>query len=252
MTRLVICGTGNVARHFFDAFHSSEEVNVVQVAGRNRQALAYFDKHTDTTEDFSGLRKADVYLLAVSDSAIATVARQLKDGLVVHCAGSTSIDRLPEGGRRGVFYPLQTFSKELKVNFNNVPLCLEAENEADYRVLEDLAHSISGKTFRVRSEQRLDLHLAAVFVNNFSNHLFHVGQALCEQKGLPFEILLPLIEETIRKIRYMSPFEAQTGPARRNDIYTQQLQLEQIENKAYQAIYKSITHSIQKTYAEEL
>ncbi len=252
MTRLVICGTGNVARQLFDAFQTSADVKVVQVAGRNREALAYFDKYTDTSDHFNNLRKADVYLLAVSDSAIATVAHHLKEGLVAHCSGSTSIDHLPESGRRGVFYPLQTFSQELKVDFENIPICLEAENEVDYKVLEDLALCISGKTYRVSSEQRLGLHLAAVFVNNFTNHLFHVGQTICEQKGLSFEILLPLIEETLRKINHMTPLEAQTGPARRNDIHTEQIQLEQIENKSYQAIYKTISNSIQETYAKEL
>lgn len=252
MTSLVICGTGNVARHLFDAFRTSAKVEVVQVAGRNEEALAYFRTYTDTSTDFGRLIKADVYLLAVSDSAIANVALQLKEGLIVHCSGSTSIDRLPAAGRRGVFYPLQTFSKDLKVNFENIPLCLEAENEVDYQVLEDLAHCISGKAYRVSSGQRLGLHLAAVFVNNFTNHLFHVGHTICEQKGLSFDMLLPLIDETIHKLKYMPPFEAQTGPARRNDIHTQQVQLEQLENKVYQDIYKTISESIQTTYAEKL
>ncbi|MGI9548247.1 MAG: Rossmann-like and DUF2520 domain-containing protein [Flavobacteriaceae bacterium] len=252
MIRLVLCGTGNVARHLFDAFQTTAKVNVVQVAGRNQDALVYFGSHTDITGNFSRLKKADIYLLAVSDSAIESVARNIKDGLVVHCSGSTSIDRLPTTASRGVFYPLQTFSKEMQVNLENIPLCLEAENEADYQILEVLARTISGRAYRVNSEKRLGLHLAAVFVNNFTNHLFQVGQTICEQKGLSFDMLLPLIDETIRKINLISPFEAQTGPARRNDVHIQQLQLEELENKAYQAIYKTISESIQATYAEKL
>lgn len=252
MTRLVICGTGNVARHLFDAFQASEEIKVVQIAGRNENTLAYFGSHVNTTDNFRHLEEADIYLLAVSDDAIEAISRELKQGFLVHCSGSTSILRLPATVRRGVFYPLQTFSKELQVNFNNIPICLEAENENDYRLLQKLAGAISKKVCRVSSEQRLVLHLAAVFVNNFTNHLFHIGHMICEQKDLSFDLLLPLIEETVRKLKHMPPMDAQTGPARRQDMHTQQLQLEQLKDRTYQAIYKTISESIQATYAEKL
>ena len=118
--------------------------------------------------------------------------------------------------------------------------------------MEKLASSISNNVSRVNSHQRLQLHMAAVFVNNFSNHLFYIGQELCEEKGMSFEILHPLIRETVRKIVNLDPYEAQTGPARRGDTSTMQKQLENLKSKTHRDIYKLISESIHSTYAEKL
>lgn len=252
MTRVVLCGTGNVARHLFDAFIDSDKLEVVQVAGRSVAQLHHFASHTTTTTDFNRLEKADVYILAVTDSAIEKLSQQIGSGFLVHTSGATSIEKLPVTARRGVFYPLQTFSKDLKVDFSEIPICLEAESDEDYIVLETLAKAISNKIVSLNSGHRFILHTAAVFVNNFSNHLWTIGHELCEQEGLAPELLQPLILETANKTRFLSPYNAQTGPARRNDALTIHRQIEALEKESHKIIYKSLTKSIQETHAKEL
>ncbi len=254
MTSVVIIGTGNVARHIFDVFHARDQIDVIQVAGRNKRALSYFKERANISEDLENLQAADIYMLAVTDEAIGSVGEQMSNhrSLFVHTSGSTPIDILPNHGRRGVFYPLQTFSREMKVNFRTVPICIEAESEKDYKILEGMASEIDSPYYRVNSEQRLHLHTAAVFVNNFTNHLYHVGYTLCENQGISKEILNPLIAETVHKLEYMTPLEAQTGPARRGDLTTIGKQINIIDQPLYKDIYDSISKSIQATYAEKL
>jgi predicted short-subunit dehydrogenase-like oxidoreductase (DUF2520 family) len=139
---------------------------------------------------------------------------------------------------------LQTFSKDKKVNFKEVSFCLEAENKEDYQLLEFLAKSIGKKIYKISSEQRRTLHVAAVFVNNFTNHLFKIGNDICNTNNVPFEILQPLIKETVIKLEELSPEKAQTGPAIRNDEKTIKNHLDLL-GKNQQKIYKILTKSIQ-------
>ena len=227
---------------------------MVQVAGRNSHGLEYFTKHTSIRVGIEDLAEADIYLIAVSDDAIQDLAERLagENRFLAHTSGSTALNKMPKIGKRGVFYPLQTFSKDAELDFQEIPLCLEAENENDYLLLEKLGGNISNNVLRVNSDQRLQLHMAAVFVNNFTNHLFHIGQELCEEKGLSFDLLHPLIRETMRKIENNDPLQVQTGPARRGDTTTMQKQLDNLKNKTHKDIYKLISESIHSTYAEEL
>ena len=139
---------------------------------------------------------------------------------------------------------LQTFSKDKTIDFSEVPFCLEAENEKDYQLLVKLAKSIGKKTYNVNSEQRKALHVAAVFVNNFTNHLYKIGNDICKENNVPFEILQPLIKETAAKIEELSPEKSQTGPAIRNDKKTIKNHLDLL-NKEQEIIYKILTKSIQ-------
>ena len=254
MIRVVICGTGNVAGHLFDAFIQSDDVDIVQVAGRNPEALQRFATHAATTTELSSLAPADIYILAISDDAIEESAALLEgsEGLMVHTSGSIPMTILPQKSRRGVFYPLQTFSRDLKVDFSAIPVCVEAENEKDYSLLETLAGTISEKVVRISSQQRAVLHTAAVFVNNFTNHLYYIGQSICEERGVNFELLHALIGETARKIGQLEPLEAQTGPARRGDKSTMDLQLKMLETETQKDIYKTISKSIENTYGKKL
>lgn len=250
MLRVVIIGTGNLAHHLFDAFSGSPAIDIVQIVGRNLKALAPFEKSTAIATDFNRIAEADVFIVAVSDMAIRSVSKYLtnKKGLVVHTSGSVSIDVLSDHHRYGVFYPLQTFSTGRKIEMNSVPLCLEAHEEIDMAVLKKLAGNLSKKLYEVDSEQRKALHLAAVFVNNFTNHLYQIGQQLCDEKGLPFEILSPLIRETVDKIDQLSPFDAQTGPARRGDSETIEKHLEQLKDSVHKEVYGILSDSILKLY----
>lgn len=253
MPSIVLLGTGNVATHLFQAFLKAKDVETIQVYGRSKTRLNYFRDHTKVTRDISQIADADVYILAISDTSISMVSRSLhqKNGLVVHTSGGVSLDAI-KTKRRGVFYPLQTFTKGKKVDFSQVPLCIEAENAGDFLLLETLGSSISKQVRKVSSDQRKILHLSAVLVNNFTNHLFHIAQGICEENNIPFHLLQPLISETVDKIRHLPPAEAQTGPARRNDVETMQRHMEQFKSPLQKKIYQLLSESIKTTYEKEL
>jgi predicted short-subunit dehydrogenase-like oxidoreductase (DUF2520 family) len=248
MLSVVLLGTGNVATHLFQAFSDAKGVEVVQVYGRDKEALQSFEKHAPITTSLKNIDAADVYMLAISDGAIVGVSRSLidKKGLVVHTSGSVALDAL-ETKRKGVFYPLQTFTKGKKVDFSELPICVEAKNEHDFLLLETLGNFITNQVHRVSSKQREKLHLSAVLVNNFPNHLYTIAKELCVENEIPFDMLLPLISETVDKIRFLSPKEAQTGPARRNNITTMQHHLEQLSNPIHKRIYQLISESIRES-----
>ena len=202
------------------------------------------------TDDLNSLLEADLYIIAVSDAVIAEIAAQLpfKNRLVVHTAGSVSLNALDDNNRKGVFYPLQTFSKNKEVDFRTIPICLESENATDYQLLDKVAKSISEKIFAINSEQRQALHVAAVFVNNFTNHLLVVAEDILKRNNLKFDFLKPLIMETILKIVEQSPSEVQTGPAVRGDVRTINAHLAMLEYMPeYRGIYKLMSESIVKS-----
>lgn len=245
MISVVIIGSGNVAHHLTHIFLKSKNVLVKQLYARSLGKIKSFEDQVSITDDFETLIKADVYILAISDDAISQVSSLFKnDSFVVHTSGSVSISALKNKGKKGVFYPLQSFSKEKKVDFNNVPLCIEAKENANLLLLEKLANTISKKVYRINSLQRSKLHVAAVFVNNFVNYMYTVGDNICNTYDVPFEILHPLIEETALKIKQISPKDAQTGPAKRDDQKTIQRHLNDL-NEKQQEIYNLITKSIQ-------
>ncbi len=250
MIKVALMGTGNVSRHLFDEFMEHKGIKVVQVLGRRNEALEYFKKRVKITVSDQFSEKADVYILAVSDDSISQVARSLGnlDGILAHTSGSAPISALPRTGRRGVFYPLQTFTKDFPVDFSKIPFCIEAENEKDTALLAKLASTLSDYVIEIDSDQRKGLHLAAMFTNNFVNHLYYIGQQICKEHHLPFEILLPLMQETTRKLEKLPPFDAQTGPARRRDATTIARHLDMLKDPNYKEIYIKLTDSIQKTY----
>nr|WP_299346092.1 Rossmann-like and DUF2520 domain-containing protein [Allomuricauda sp.] len=253
MLSVVLVGTGNVAHHLFSAFRYSKSVNVLQVIGRNFNALKPYSNEVEVTTDFDKISEADVYLLAVSDNAIQSLSKKLenKPGLITHTSGATEMGAITNSNR-GVFYPLQTFSKERRIEFKDIPVCIEAENEEGLNILKKLGESISGNVVEISSEQRKKLHLAAVFVNNFANHLYHIGEDICEKEGMSFNILKPLIQETAQKIMDLSPFDAQTGPARRGDTKTIEAHLKLLENEKQTELYTKISQAILETYEKEL
>ena len=253
MINIVILGGGNVAYHLTNALLQNSAVNVVQVYNRSIEKINTFKNSTSITNNLSDLKDADIYILAVSDNAISELssALNLKNKLVVHTSGSMAMEELKSVSNKGVFYLLQSFSKERKIDFSTVPICIEAETDADLQLLETLANLISKNCYRINSNQRASMHVAAVFVNNFVNHLYHIGHEICEQNKVSFEILLPLILETANKITTLPPLKAQTGPAKRNDTKTIEKHIAML-NKNQQEIYTLLTKSIHNTYGEKL
>ena len=230
MIKVVIIGYGNVASHLYNVFSKTDVISISKINSRN----------------IKDIPDSDIIIIAVSDDAISEVSNQLKNNnsLIAHTSGTVSLDAI-KSKRKGVFYPLQTFTKEKSIDFSKVPFCIEATNDTDLQILTNLAGAIDAKTYQITTAQRKKLHIAAVFVNNFSNHMYTIGKEICDQHQVPFEILLPLIKETANKITEISPAEAQTGPGKRNDEQTIKNHLEQL-NSQQQEIYSLITKSIQE------
>lgn len=250
MISVVILGAGNLATHLFKAFHESKNVTVAQWFNRNLKPILPHKNSVSITDDISKLVEADIYILAVSDDAISDLSSQLpiNDKLVVHTSGSVGIHDLDKKNKRGVFYPLQTFTKDAEIDFKNVPICIETLEKSDLKTLKSLAEAIGSPYYKISTEQRQTLHLSAVFVNNFTNHLYRIAHEISDAKSIPFDILKPLILETAKKVQTISPYMAQTGPAKRNDKKTIKRHLKLLEHEDHKAIYELITNSIKKTH----
>lgn len=253
MIKVVLLGGGNVAHHLARVFINSTPVSLIQVFNRSIKSIEGLRGKVELIDDYNKIKKADIYIICVSDNAIEKVSSKLTIGeaLVVHTSGSISMQVLNKHKKYGVFYPLQTFSKDRKISFNEVPIGLETSNKEDYIKLEKLAKAISTHIYSINSKQREQLHIAAVFVNNFVNHLYAIGDDICMKNNINSDILFPLIKETAHKIESMKPFEAQTGPARRGDNIILKKHLKKLTSNQ-QDIYKLLSNSITKKYGNKL
>ncbi|WP_036384423.1 Rossmann-like and DUF2520 domain-containing protein [Muricauda sp. MAR_2010_75] len=253
MLSIVILGTGNIAKHLVGALSKAKEVRLAQVVGRNQEQLLWFSGFAPISTDFGAIMDADVYLIAVKDDAIVEVSKHLSDkkGIVAHTSGAAEMDSLPMENR-GVFYPLQSFTEGRPLDFKSIPFCIEAHRKQSAEILKALASRLSDNVYDIDSQQRKKLHLAAMFVSNFSNYLYGVGEKLCLEEGLPFDLLKPLIRETAEKVQVMPPKEAQTGPARRGDQKTMQAHLSLLKDEKQIELYKLFSEAIKKVYEEKL
>lgn len=253
MIDIVIIGAGNVATHLFKSIRNSKKFKIIQVFNRTSENLSFFKDKVSTTSNLNDLKPADIYILALKDDVIQEIANSLpyKNALILHTSGAVSLDALNEMERIGVFYPLQTFSKNKTVDFTEVPICIEANNKKDEDLLEKLSLEISKNVFRIDSSQRKKLHVAAVFVSNFANYMYSVGEDICKENNIPFEILHPLIKETAKKAIKIGPLAAQTGPAKRNDQVVINMH-QTLLTEQQQEIYKILTKSIQDLHGKEL
>lgn len=250
MISVVLLGAGNVATHLYKAFKDSEAVTVTQWYNRTYTAISSYANEVETIDDLNQLKEADIYLLAVSDDYISELSQQLPftNRLVAHTSGSVSMHDLDKKNQIAVFYPLQTFSKEAEIDFSEIPICIEAYQKENLQVLKRLAEALGCRAHKISTDQRQRLHLAAAFVNNFVNQLYRIGHEICEAEGVEFDLLKPLISETAKKIQDLSPYRAQTGPAKRDDKRTIKRHLKQIEKEEHKEIYKLLTASIKRTH----
>jgi predicted short-subunit dehydrogenase-like oxidoreductase (DUF2520 family) len=249
---LVIVGAGRIAWHLGRRLRSKGIV-VHQVINRSedraRQLAAAL--HCPWTTDLAEvLPQAGWVLIAVRDDSIADVAAQMAphipDALVTHTSGATPGGILSEFYQRyGVFYPLQTFSMERTPVWSKIPFCIDAAVEADVLFLRKTAKTIGNLVYRVSDEQRARLHVAAVFANNFANHCFAIAEKILSDYDLPFEMLHPLMEETLNKALMASPAAMQTGPAIRGDRETIERHLHLLrDDPAQAALYLQLSKSI--------
>ena len=220
--RICLIGAGNLATQLGIALLEKGH-QIAQVWSRTSKSaagLALKLKCEYTIEISSITSDADIYIIAVNDNAIETLLsmRFWGNTLIVHTAGSIPMDILASHATNfGVFYPFQTFTAEKKIDFNTIPVCIEANTPKNLEILNQLAQSVSRDIRIMDSNQRQQIHLAAVFVCNFVNHFYIIGEELLREKGIGFEILKPLILETATKVISRSPVSAQTGPAIRED-----------------------------------
>ncbi|MFB2120588.1 MULTISPECIES: Rossmann-like and DUF2520 domain-containing protein [Parapedobacter] len=247
---IVLLGSGNVATHLGHALARAGHP-IKQVYSRTRvhaQTLAA-SLGAEATNDLADIRtQAHVYIVAVKDDALATVVAQLPvalKGMVIHTAGSVDMAVLAATKDYGVLYPLQTFSKAKAVDFSTIPIAVEASDEAALVRLEALAGSLSDRVFRCDSQQRLSMHVAAVFACNFTNHLYAIAADILSEHGLDFDVIRPLILETAQKAMEHPPKEVQTGPAVRNDVHTMEKHLALLKvNPALAQLYRLISKRI--------
>jgi predicted short-subunit dehydrogenase-like oxidoreductase (DUF2520 family) len=250
--RITLIGSGNVATHIGAAFKNAGH-NIVQVYSPNLQHAALLAYHikAEAIDDLKQINaETEVFIVSVKDDAIEGIAKQLAayNKLILHTSGSTDINVLLKyTDKAGVFYPLQTFSKNKELNFWSVPLCLEAANGDILSPIKELAQTVSNQVYEVNSGQRRVLHLAAVFACNFPNYLYHIAQQLLSDHQLDFDMLKPLITETADKIQQRLPADVQTGPAVRNDTITMDKHLEMLQNEPLMAqIYSLLSQGIIK------
>lgn len=234
---IAIIGKGRVATHLSQALKRAGH-KVTDCGGRQRVR--------QIPED------AEVIVIAVKDDAIVSVAREFADSncLVVHTSGSVALEAIP-CRHRGVLYPMQTFSMERQVDFRKIPLFLETASEEDMPVLTELASSISDVHMYMDGEKRRVMHLAAVLCCNFTNHLYDIAHEIMQKAEIPFEVLLPLIDETVAKIRTLTPHEAQTGPAIRWDEEVMRWHKEMLQNPLHREIYRLMSESIKASHSVE-
>ncbi len=252
--KVVLIGAGRIATHLGKVLLGSG-VKIKQVYNRSLGAAKRLGETLDCqyiNQPTSIDLNADLYIVCVSDQAIESIAAQFsfldqKDKLIVHTSGATP-GKVFEGHfrRYGVFYPLQSFSTEQEVDFQAIPICIDANTQADVQLLQGLATGISPKVYAINDEDRKLLHVAAVFVNNFSNHLSALMDQWLTAEQIPFELLQPLIQMTAQKLEKQSPATAQTGPAIRGDIDTIARHLDVLAEKKPELLplYKWMTRSI--------
>lgn len=252
MIKVILFGSGNVAYHLAKAFQLTKSVDLVQQYRRDSKNDHLFDHEIPKSGSLKDILKADIYILAINDDHIAEFSKkmQIKEGLVVHTSGSVSMDKLKCTAHKGIFYPLQTFSKNQKMDYTTIPFCLETEYKNDMKILKELALSVSENVYEINSAQREKLHIAAVFANNFSNHMFKIAKDICDEHQISFDLLHPLILSTANKLSFTDPENAQTGPAKRNDQKVIQKHIDQL-NEYQKDIYTLISKSIIKTYQKE-
>ena len=252
--KIVIIGTGNVATQLGLAFKNAKH-KILQIVARNAREGTFLAIKLNSVykKDFRNLDpSADLYVLAVSDKAIAAVLKKisLKDKLIVHTSGSVSIKIFERKFKRcGVFYPLNTILKNSKVDFRNTLICVESKNRTDEKRVFRLGKSISDRVYKINSEQRTVLHLSAVFANNFTNHMYAIAEEILKRNKMPFHFIIPMIAEAVNKIKIASPSEIQTGPAKRRDkkIIAKHLRLLS-KYPEYKKIYRDVSDSIMKKY----
>lgn len=249
---IVLIGAGNLATNVALSLHD-RGYRIMQVYSRTMKSAKTLAERlqTEAVDDISAVvADADLYVISVKDSALQSVIEQLCDGtrkgLFVHTAGSIPMSIFRGHAERyGVFYPMQSFSKQRRVDFTEVPIFIESNDGESLKMIETVAKSLCKNVYTLSSEARKHLHLAAVFACNFVNHCYELSSEVLSRYKIPFEVMLPLVDETARKVHEIAPVEAQTGPAVRYDENVINMQSSLLKSvPRLQEIYDVMSRSI--------
>lgn len=251
--KIVLVGAGNLSTHLGKALQEAHH-NIVQVYSRTEASavtLAHQLACSHTTDLQALSRDADIYIYALKDDIVQQVMNEVNipNALHLHTAGSIPLHCKQEG-RYGVMYPLQTFSKERPVNFQEIPIFIEGDSEDTLQTIHQLAYTISQSIYTISSQQRQQLHLAAIFACNFVNCMYANAAELLRDIHLPFDVLMPLIQETASKVRSLTPEAAQTGPAKRYDKNILQQHIDKLSSPNQQAIYRLLSEDIHQRHLQ--
>lgn len=249
---VVLLGGGNVAIQFAKNLLSHPFAELVQIYARDLSQLEVLKDETKKTDSLDDLVSADIYIFAISDKSINEVSSHpfFQDKFVVHTSGATAVRELVPH-KNGVLYPPFSLSKELDVRFKDQDFFIESQSAEQLELLQNIVEGFGAKSHLVNSEQRLSFHTAAVFVNNFTNHLYALGMDLAKSADIPNEFMEDLLLKGVQKSLLIGADKAQTGPAIRGDSQTMKLHLANLdENK--KNIYKILSESIQKRYDKKL
>ncbi len=247
--KIVLIGAGNLATGLSVEMYRVG-MTISQVYSRTEESASALASQLGcewTTDLHDIIPDADLYIFSVSDSALPEVIHAVKpnDGLWVHTAGSVPMDIFKGHIRRyGVFYPLQTFSKDRRILLDDTYIFLEVAQPEDETIVKKVAKALSAHVQLLSSKKRKTLHLAAVFACNFVNSMYVQATKLVEEQGIKREVLLPLIMETAKKVEDMPPKEAQTGPAVRNDTAVMDRHVSMLKEPALQELYKLMSKII--------
>ena len=255
--KIAIIGTGNVAWHLGEAFENAGHT-VTEVFGRSLAKARSISERLYATLpkdelDFSD-SEAEIFVMAVTDEAIPELADAIilpEETILVHTSGSVPLEMLSYSSAHytGIFYPLQSFTKSRKMDLSDVPFLLETEDRGVMQALKKLAKSISPLCYEVDGKDRKAIHVAAVFVSNFTNHMIRIGEEIMHRQGLDVEMLKPLLIEQVSKCLEMGPMKSQTGPALRGDISTLEAHHQFLAyNESFAEIYKVISQDIMDSF----
>ncbi len=250
MKRVVIIGSGGVAEALSIGVAECENLTLVQVYGRNTQRVAEVS-HLVNCPIYDTLQDADIYIVSVSDRAVEEVTHSLSfpsQSVVVHTAGSVAMNAI-DHPRRGVLYPLQSFTPGRKITVNDIPFFVEGADKQTMQLIEQVANELSTDVMRMDSEGRKTLHLCGVFASNFTNAIYATAADIARSANIPFDLLKPLIKETCDKAMSVEdPRTVQTGPAVRGDLAIQQRHTEMLQNNDnLEKIYKILSLQIWET-----
>lgn len=249
--KIVFIGSGNLATQLSLALKDAGK-DIVQIYSRTENHARELAEKLDckhTTDIYEIDKNADVYVFSVKDDAlsslVSSICKNRPDGLFLHTAGSVPMDIFKgHASRYGVLYPMQTFSKSRRVNFQIIPCFIEGSSEEALTTIRALAESISSHVVDCDSEKRKKLHLAAVLACNLTNHCYRLAERVLQEEQIDFDLFLPLIDETAKKVSEMSPRDAQTGPMVRYDVEVMNRQIALLPDERTRQIYRLMAESI--------